>query len=141
MLTNESLFPDAKSQSAAIPTSSKSLESPALNEHEPKKPTTKRPRPISYASLADSVSDLELSEDEDSERNPFDLIIQTCIAKGNTPRSIMAILNSMIVSFKLDQKLLSVNKVKQRIDELYAKKIGDHNDNTRNLTYLGKFDT
>ena len=84
------------------------------------------------------MSDLELSASEDDVETPFDLAIQTCIAKGNSPRSIMAIINSFIIGLKLDKDLLSLHKVKQRIDQLYGDKIDAHEDTYHHLTYLGK---
>ena len=101
-------------------------------------PTTKRLRPVSYTELAGCDSDFEVSENE-KEECPFELSIQTMIRNGMKPRGIMATLNSVIIDLKLEENFLSVNKVKDRIDQLYKEAIDDHNSETQNLTYLSKF--
>jgi len=105
-------------------------------------PTTKRPRPISYAEMADvpDVSDLDLSDEADKS-SVFEMTIQTLIANGVKPRGIMKVLNSVICDLKLDKDFLSVNKVKKRIDELYATKIDAHEETATNLKYLGEMIT
>ena len=110
---------------------------PGPSEDLPEVPTTKRPRPINYAEIADTVSDLELEDTEDSNETPFDLAIQTCVAKGVKPRGIMAILNSVIIGLKLNDEMFSLSKIKKRIKELYDEKIDDHDDELDHLTYIG----
>ena len=114
---------------------------PVIDDDDQESFEFKRPRRKDYLSLADGLSDLEVSTERTDtvpdNKTRFDSTIETCIACGVKPAGIFKILNQFIIDAGIDMDFFALTTLKRRINALYASKIEAHENDVNELIYIG----
>ena len=96
-----------------------------------------RPRPKSYAQLADQIEVMQVDE-EHGKKIDFSLTIETCSAMGLSPQAITKIISSCIIDTRLDEDLIIPRTTMQRkIEKMNLSKTAEHKDQKKGLVYIG----